>query len=47
MKLKLLAGVALASLFTAGTASAEPNGWYGAIDAGYNFWSDDVEAIST
>ncbi len=32
---------------TAGTASAEPNGWYGAIDAGYNFWSDDVEAIST
>ena len=46
MKLKLLAGVALASLFTAGTASAEPNGWYGAIDAGYNFWSDDVEAIS-
>ena len=32
---------------SAGTASAEPNGWYGAVDAGYNFWSDDVEAISS
>jgi outer membrane protein OmpA-like peptidoglycan-associated protein len=46
MKLKLLAGVALASLFTAGTASAEPNGWYGAIDAGYHTISDDLELVS-
>ena len=35
MKLKLLASVAAAGLFAAGAASAEPNGWYGAIDAGY------------
>ena len=46
MKLKLLAGVALASLFTAGTASAEPNGWYGAIDAGYHTLADDLELAS-
>jgi outer membrane protein OmpA-like peptidoglycan-associated protein len=36
MKLKLLAGVAMAGLFSAGVANAEPNGWYGAIDAGYH-----------
>ena len=36
MKVKLLAGVAMAGLFTAGAASADPNGWYGAIDAGYH-----------
>ncbi|MBW8304453.1 MAG: porin family protein, partial [Brevundimonas sp.] len=36
MKVKLLVGVAMAGLFTAGAASADPNGWYGAIDAGYH-----------
>ena len=36
MKVKLLAGVAMAGLFAAGVANAEPNGWYGAIDAGYH-----------
>jgi opacity protein-like surface antigen len=36
MKVKLLAGVAIAGLFAAGVANAEPNGWYGAIDAGYH-----------
>nr|MBB5293089.1 opacity protein-like surface antigen [Brevundimonas basaltis] len=36
MKVKLLAGVAMAGLFAAGAASADPNGWYGAIDAGYH-----------
>jgi len=36
MKVKLLAGVAMAGLFTAGAAAADPNGWYGAIDAGYH-----------
>ena len=46
MKLKLLAGVALASLFTAGAASAEPNGWYGAVDAGYHTLADDIEVVS-
>ncbi|WP_339933173.1 outer membrane beta-barrel protein, partial [uncultured Brevundimonas sp.] len=41
MKLKLLASVAVAGLFAAGAAAAEPNGWYGAIDAGWH--SADVE----
>ncbi|MDP3803823.1 MAG: cell envelope biogenesis protein OmpA, partial [Brevundimonas sp.] len=41
MKVKLLAGVAMAGLFTAGVANAEPNGWYGALDAGWH--SADVE----
>ena len=36
MKVKLLAGVAIAGLLSAGAAAAEPNGWYGAIDAGYH-----------
>ncbi|MBJ7320439.1 MAG: cell envelope biogenesis protein OmpA, partial [Alphaproteobacteria bacterium] len=40
MKLKLLASVAVAGLFAAGAASAEPNGWYGAIDAGYHMIDD-------
>ena len=45
MKLKLMAGVAMAGLFAAGVAAAEPNGWYGAIDAGYHT-IDDVEFVS-
>ena len=45
MKVKLLAGVAMAGLFTAGVANAEPNGWYGAIDAGYHT-IDDLELVS-
>jgi len=36
MRLKLLASVAIAGLAAAGAASAEPDGWYGAIDAGYH-----------
>jgi OOP family OmpA-OmpF porin len=36
MKVKLLAGVAMAGLFTAGAAQADPNGWYGAVDIGYH-----------
>ncbi|MDY6925437.1 MAG: OmpW family outer membrane protein [Pseudomonadota bacterium] len=36
MKVKLFAGVAMAGLFAAGAASADPNGWYGAIDAGWH-----------
>ena len=43
MKVKLLAGVAMAGLFAAGAAAAEPNGWYGAIDAGWHM-PDEVEA---
>ncbi|MGQ3041263.1 MAG: cell envelope biogenesis protein OmpA, partial [Brevundimonas sp.] len=46
MKVKLLAGVAMAGLFTAGVANAEPNGWYGAIDAGYHKIGE-IETIST
>ncbi len=45
MKLKLLAGVAMAGLFAAGGASAEPNGWYGAVDAGYHA-VDNLEVLS-
>lgn len=45
MKVKLLAGVAMAGLFTAGVANAEPNGWYGAIDAGYHTIGE-IETIS-
>jgi len=41
MKVKLLAGVATAGLLAAGAAAAEPNGWYGAIDAGWH--TADVE----
>ncbi|NBB65726.1 outer membrane beta-barrel protein, partial [Pseudomonas sp. ODNR1LW] len=46
MKLKLLASVAVAGLFAAGAASAEPNGWYGAVDAGYHI-IDDINAESS
>ncbi|MGV3579545.1 MAG: cell envelope biogenesis protein OmpA, partial [Brevundimonas sp.] len=46
MKLKLLASVAAAGLFAAGAASAEPDGWYGAVDAGYHI-IDDVNLEAT
>ena len=32
----LATGAAAAVVLSAGAASAEPNGWYGAIDAGYH-----------
>ncbi|MFW2343132.1 MAG: cell envelope biogenesis protein OmpA, partial [Brevundimonas sp.] len=40
MKVKLLASVAAAGIFAAGAASAEPNGWYGAVDAGWHKAND-------
>ncbi|WP_296175867.1 outer membrane beta-barrel protein, partial [uncultured Brevundimonas sp.] len=46
MNLKLLASVAAAGLFAAGAASAEPDGWYGAIDAGYHM-IDDINTESS
>ena len=46
MKVKLLAGVAMAGLFAAGVANAEPNGWYGAVDAGYHT-IDTIETYSS
>jgi OOP family OmpA-OmpF porin len=44
MKLKLLAGAALAGALAAGSASATPadSGWYGAIDLGGHFKSPMV-----
>ena len=44
VKTFILASTALA--LSAGVAAAEPNGWYGAIDAGYHTM-DDVEFTST
>src|SRR6478735_2811120 len=41
MKLKLLAGVALAAVFAAGSASAQDIGWYGAVDLGYH-WPESM-----
>ena len=46
MKLKLLAGAALAAVFTASSASAVENGWYGAIDLGWSV-PDTFEADSS
>ena len=46
MKMKLLASVAAAGLFAAGAASAEPDGWYGAVDAGYHI-IDDINTESS
>lgn len=46
MKVKLLASVAAAGIFAAGAASAEPNGWYGAVDAGWHK-VNDVYAFDT
>ncbi|MBG7613843.1 porin family protein, partial [Brevundimonas sp. BAL450] len=46
MKLKLLAGVAAAGLFAATSASAEPDGWYGAIDLGGHWMEDGINARS-
>ena len=47
MKTFVLASSAAAALaLSAGAASAEPNGWYGAIDAGYHM-IDDINAESS
>ena len=45
MKVKLLASAAVAGLLAAGAAQADPNGWYGAVDAGAH-WVDDYEMTS-
>ena len=47
MKTVILATSAAAALaLSAGAASAEPNGWYGAIDAGYHHMDRDIVAES-
>ena len=45
MKMKMLAGVAAAALFTAPGAMAQDIGWYGAVDFGYH-WLEDIEVES-
>ena len=45
MKMKLLAGVAMAAAFAASAASAQ-EGWYGAVDLGYH-WPDSLETTSS
>lgn len=45
MKLKLLAGAALAAVFAASGASAQETGWYGAVDLGYH-WPTAVNSES-
>jgi len=48
MKLKLLASSAAAVLaVSAGAASAEPDGWYGAVDAGYNIMDENINTEAT
>jgi outer membrane protein OmpA-like peptidoglycan-associated protein/outer membrane protein W len=47
MKVKLLAGVAALGLMTATAASADPNGWYGAVDAGFHSMEDGINAESS
>ena len=46
MRIKLFAGAAIAALLSAGAASAEPTGWYGAVDAGFNMFGDEPRALS-
>jgi OOP family OmpA-OmpF porin len=47
MKTVILATSAAAALaLSAGAASAEPNGWYGAVDAGYHVMQDGINAES-
>src|SRR3954470_2867302 len=45
MKLKLLAGAAIAAAFVASAASAQV-GWYGAVDLGYH-WPEGIKADSS
>ena len=46
MKIKLLAGIALAAVCAASGASAQDTGWYGAVDAGYH-WPTGIDAQSS
>ncbi|HUH23230.1 MAG TPA: outer membrane beta-barrel protein, partial [Brevundimonas sp.] len=47
VKSLILASSAAAALaLSAGAASAEPNGWYGAVDAGYHI-IDDINTESS
>ena len=47
VKSLILASSAAAALaLSAGAASAEPNGWYGAVDAGYHTMTDGINAES-
>ena len=46
MKIKLLAGAALAAVAIASGASAREIGWYGAVDAGYH-WPMGIDSTSS
>jgi opacity protein-like surface antigen len=46
MKIKLLAGAALAAVAIASGASAREVGWYGAVDAGYH-WPMGIDGTSS
>ncbi|MBU3973225.1 MAG: outer membrane beta-barrel protein, partial [Alphaproteobacteria bacterium] len=45
--MKLFAGTALTALLASGAALAEPNGWYGAVDAGWNMFGDEPRVTSS
>ncbi|MFN3352538.1 MAG: outer membrane protein, partial [Brevundimonas sp.] len=50
MRLKnmlLASGTAAAMALTATAASADPNGWYGAVDAGFHTMEDGINAESS
>ena len=46
MRIKLLAGAALAAVLAASGASAAENGWYGAVDIGWHV-TDSYEMKSS
>lgn len=46
-KMLLASGAAAALAMTATAASADPNGWYGAVDAGFHTMEDGINAQSS
>lgn len=46
-KMLLASGAAAALAMTATAASADPNGWYGAVDAGFHTMEDGINAESS
>ncbi|MBU1346960.1 MAG: cell envelope biogenesis protein OmpA, partial [Alphaproteobacteria bacterium] len=43
----LASSAAAALALSAGAASAEPDGWYGAVDAGYHFTENNINLEAT
>ncbi len=46
-KMLLASGAAAALAMSATAASADPNGWYGAVDAGFHTMEDGINAESS